>query len=130
MDSPLSNIIMVIVIVEETMNSETLAAKPRKRNENEQKTSNILQGVLRYAHSMFCSSAESNCGEMVSFPCLERYCFAWEYMKVPRMAMAAPSALMGWTGVWKIMMEETMTEIRFMVLPTLNVSGEISSNDM
>ena len=46
------------------------------------------------------------------------------------MAMAAPSALMGCTGVWKMMMEATMTEIRFMVLPTLNVSGEISSSDM
>lgn len=51
-------------------------------------------------------------------------------MKVPRMAMAAPSALMGCTGVWKMMMEATMTEMRFMVLPTLNVSGEISSSDM
>lgn len=46
------------------------------------------------------------------------------------MAMAAPSALIGWTGVWKIMMEATMTEILFMVLPMENVSGEISSSDM
>lgn len=44
--------------------------------------------------------------------------------------MAAPRALMGWTGVWKMMIEETITEIRFMVLPTLNVKGEISSRDM
>lgn len=44
--------------------------------------------------------------------------------------MAAPSALMGRTGVWKIMMEETMTDIRFIVFPMLNVSGEISSKDM
>jgi hypothetical protein len=51
-------------------------------------------------------------------------------MKVPRIAMAAPSALMGWTGVWKMMMDATMTEILFMVLPMLNVSGEISSRDM
>lgn len=41
------------------------------------------------------------------------------------MAMAAPSALTGWTGVWKMMMEETITEIRFIVLPMLNVKGEI-----
>lgn len=54
----------------------------------------------------------------------------WEYKKVPKIAMAAPRALMGWTGVWKMMMEETMTEIRFMVLPTLNVNGDISSRDM
>lgn len=46
------------------------------------------------------------------------------------MAMAAPSALTGWTGVWKIMMDETMTDILFIVLPTLNVRGEISSKDM
>ena len=39
--------------------------------------------------------------------------------------MAAPRALMGWTGVWKMMMEETITDIRFMVLPMLNVKGEI-----
>lgn len=51
-------------------------------------------------------------------------------MKVPRIAMAAPSALMGRTGVWKIMMEETITEIRFIVFPTLNVRGEISSRDI
>lgn len=51
-------------------------------------------------------------------------------MKVPRIAMAAPRALKGWTGVRKIMMEETMTEIRFIVLPTLNVKGEIWSKDM
>lgn len=46
------------------------------------------------------------------------------------MAIAAPRALMGWTGVWKIMMKETITEIRFMVLPMLNANGDISSNDM
>ena len=44
--------------------------------------------------------------------------------------MAAPSALIGWTGVRKIMIEETMTDIRFMVFPMLNVNGEISSNDI
>lgn len=37
---------------------------------------------------------------------------------------------MGWTGVWKMMMDETMTDMRFMVLPMLNVNGEISSSDM
>lgn len=51
-------------------------------------------------------------------------------MKVPRIAMAAPRALTGCTGVRKIMMEETMTDIRFMVFPMLNVKGEISSKDM
>lgn len=44
--------------------------------------------------------------------------------------MAAPRALIGWTGVWKMMMEETITDIRFIVLPMLNVNGEISSKDM
>lgn len=46
------------------------------------------------------------------------------------MAMAAPSALMGWMGVWKMMMDETITDIRFKVFPMLNVKGEISSSDM
>lgn len=46
------------------------------------------------------------------------------------MAMAAPRALMGFTGVWKMMIDETMTEIRFIVFPMLNVNGEISSSDM
>ena len=54
----------------------------------------------------------------------------WEYKKVPRIAMAAPRALMGWTGVLNIMIDETMTDIRFMVLPMLNVKGEIWSRDM
>jgi hypothetical protein len=44
---------------------------------------------------------------------------------VPRIAIAAPTVLMGWTGVWKIMMEETMIDIRFIVFPMLNVKGEI-----
>jgi len=44
--------------------------------------------------------------------------------------MAAPRALTGWTGVWKMIMDETMTEIRFMVFPMLKVKGEISSRDM
>lgn len=44
--------------------------------------------------------------------------------------MAAPRALTGWMGVWKMMIDETMTDIRFIVLPMLNVNGEISSNDM
>ena len=46
-------------------------------------------------------------------------------MKVPRMAMAAPRALTGWTGVWKMIMEETITEILSIVFPILNVNGEI-----
>ena len=29
-----------------------------------------------------------------------------------------------------MMMDDTMTDIRFMVLPMLNVNGDISSNDM
>lgn len=58
------------------------------------------------------------------------HCLAWEYKKVPRTAMAAPRALTGWTGVRKMIMEETMTDIRFMVFPMLNVKGEISSKDM
>lgn len=41
------------------------------------------------------------------------------------MAMAAPRALTGWTGVWKMIMEETITEILFIVFPILNVNGEI-----
>ena len=56
--------------------------------------------------------------------------FTWEYKKVPKIAMAAPKALTGRTGVWKMMIEETITDIRFMVFPTLNVKGDISSNDM
>jgi len=44
---------------------------------------------------------------------------------VPRIAIAAPRALMGWTGVWNIRIEETMTDIRFIVFPMLNVKGEI-----
>jgi hypothetical protein len=44
--------------------------------------------------------------------------------------MAAPSALTGRTGVWKIMIDETITDMRFIVLPMLNVNGEISSRDM
>lgn len=51
-------------------------------------------------------------------------------MKVPRIAMAAPKALMGWTGVWKMIIEETITDILFIVFPTLNVKGEIWSRDM
>jgi hypothetical protein len=54
----------------------------------------------------------------------------WEYRNVPRMAIAAPSALTGRTGVWKIMIDETITDMRFIVLPMLNVNGEISSRDM
>jgi len=41
------------------------------------------------------------------------------------MAMAAPRALTGRTGVWKIMIDETITDIRFIVLPMLKVNGEI-----
>lgn len=46
------------------------------------------------------------------------------------MAIAAPTALMGLTWVWKMIIEETMTVTRFIVLPMLNVSGEISFSDM
>ena len=46
------------------------------------------------------------------------------------MAMAAPSALTGRTGVRKMMIDETMTDMRFIVLPMLNVNGEIWSRDM
>lgn len=53
-----------------------------------------------------------------------------EYKKVPRTAIAAPRALTGCTGVEKMMIDETMTEIRFMVFPMLNVKGDISSSDM
>ena len=65
-----------------------------------------------------------------SSPAQAPHCFAWEYKKVPKIAIAAPRALTGWTGVWNMMMEDTMTEIRFMVFPMLNVKGEISSSDM
>lgn len=51
-------------------------------------------------------------------------------MKVPRIAMAAPRPLTGLIGVWKMMIDATMTEIRFIVFPTLNVKGEIWSRDM
>jgi hypothetical protein len=44
---------------------------------------------------------------------------------VPKIAMAAPSALTGRTGVRKIMIDETITDMRFIVLPMLNVNGEI-----
>lgn len=44
--------------------------------------------------------------------------------------MAAPMALIGWIGVQKMIMEDTITEILFMVLPMLNVNGEISLRDM
>nr|GEZ66326.1 hypothetical protein [Tanacetum cinerariifolium] len=44
--------------------------------------------------------------------------------------IAAPRAFTGWTGVRKMMMDETMTDIRFIVFPMLNVKGEISSSDM
>jgi hypothetical protein len=46
------------------------------------------------------------------------------------MAIAAPTALIGRTCVWKMIMEETMTVTRFMVLPMLKVNGEISFRDM
>lgn len=44
--------------------------------------------------------------------------------------MAAPMALMGRTGVWKMIMDDTITNILFIVFPTLNVNGDISSRDM
>ena len=43
--------------------------------------------------------------------------------------MAAPTPLIGRTGVLKMMMDATMTVTRFMVLPMLKVSGEIWSRD-
>lgn len=46
------------------------------------------------------------------------------------MAIAAPRAFIGWTGVWKMMIEDTITDIRFIVFPILNVNGEISSSDI
>jgi hypothetical protein len=44
--------------------------------------------------------------------------------------MAAPTAFTGKTGVWNTMIEDTITVTRFMVLPILNVSGDISFRDM
>lgn len=44
--------------------------------------------------------------------------------------MAAPIAFIGWIGVQKIIIDATMTEILFIVLPMLNVNGEISLSDM
>jgi hypothetical protein len=46
------------------------------------------------------------------------------------MAIAAPTPLIGLTCVWKIIIDETITVTRFMVLPMLKVSGEISFSDM
>lgn len=53
-----------------------------------------------------------------------------EYKNVPKIAIAAPRALIGCMGVWKIIIEATITEILFIVFPTLNVKGDISSNDI
>lgn len=39
--------------------------------------------------------------------------------------MAAPMELMGRTGVRKMIMDDTITNILFIVLPTLNVNGDI-----
>jgi len=44
--------------------------------------------------------------------------------------MAAPKALMGCTGVWKMIIEDTITDTLFIVFPTLNVRGVISSRDI
>lgn len=44
--------------------------------------------------------------------------------------MAAPRALIGWSGVLKMMIEATITEILFIVFPMLNVNGDISFRDM
>jgi hypothetical protein len=41
------------------------------------------------------------------------------------MAIAAPSALTGRTGLRNIMIDETITDMRFIVLPMLNVNEEI-----
>lgn len=46
------------------------------------------------------------------------------------MAIAAPRMLIGKILVRKMRIEETITVMRLMVLPILNVSGDISSNDM
>lgn len=46
-------------------------------------------------------------------------------MKVPRIAIAAPSALTSWTGVRKMIIDATITDILFIVFPTLNVNGDI-----
>lgn len=46
------------------------------------------------------------------------------------MAMAAPRALMGLTGVRKMRIDDTITVTRFIVLPMLNERGEIWSRDM
>jgi hypothetical protein len=56
--------------------------------------------------------------------------FTWEYKKVPKIAIAAPAALIGKTFVWKMRIEEAITVARFIVLPMLNVRGEISFRDM
>jgi hypothetical protein len=44
--------------------------------------------------------------------------------------MAAPTAFTGKTGVWNTIIEDTITVTRFMVLPILNVSGDISFRDI
>jgi hypothetical protein len=44
--------------------------------------------------------------------------------------MAAPTAFTGKTGVWNTIIEDTITLTRFMVLPILNVRGDISFRDM
>ena len=51
-------------------------------------------------------------------------------MYAPMMAMAAPMIFNGRTGVRNIIIDDTMTDIRFIVLPILNESAEISSNDI
>lgn len=44
--------------------------------------------------------------------------------------MVVLSVLIGWIGVRKIMMDEIMIDIRFIVFFMLNVKGEILFRDM
>ncbi len=50
--------------------------------------------------------------------------FAKEYRKVPNMATPDPIQLSNATGFWKNSTLETTTATRFIVLPTLKVTGD------
>lgn len=52
---------------------------------------------------------------------------ACEYKKVPKIAMAEPRAFNGLTGFLKTNTVETITTTLFIVLPTENVRGLMSS---
>lgn len=52
---------------------------------------------------------------------------ACEYKKVPKMAMAEPSALSGLTGLRNTRTVEIITTTRFIVLPIEKVRGLMSS---